>query len=350
MIKVGIVGVGNCASSFVQGVEFYRENQTETVGLARPNIGGYKVADIRPTVGFDVHPDKVGTDLSKSIWAGPNNAASIWNVPNLDAPVLPGPTLDGADGLRDVFRPLDADLGAGERVVEAMKECDVIVNWLPVGSTTATRWYADAALEANCAFVNAIPVPLAATPEWHHKYFEAGLPLLGDDIKSQIGATIVHRVLAQLFKDRGGSLDRTYQLNVGGNADFLNMHTDESRLVDKRASKQGAVTSIVELADGDVHIGPSDYVPFLRDQKVAFIRLEGRNFGGQKVEIEMRLAVEDSPNSAGIVVDAVRIAQVALDRGEGGAAPLWSAPLFKSPPMQFTDDNAQRILDEWIQQ
>jgi myo-inositol-1-phosphate synthase len=340
-IRVAIVGVGNCASSFIQGIEYYRTTG-DTAGLGRPNIGGYRVGDIRPVVGFDVHPDKVGTDLSKAIWAGPNNAASIWDVETLDAPVFAGPVLDGAAGLAEWFDPVDED---GVDVAGLLRGAgaDVVINWLPVGSTKATYLYAEAAIAAGCAFVNCIPVPLAATDKWASKFEAVNLPLLGDDIKSQIGATVIHRALAEIFTRRAGSgaLLRTYQLNVGGNADFKNMHGDESRLVDKRASKQGAVTSIADLADENVHIGPSDFVPFLQDQKVAFMRLEGTNFGGHPVEIELRLAVQDSPNSAGVVVDAVRAAQVALDAQIGGALETLSAPLFKAPPGENLNSDSE---------
>lgn len=348
-IRVAIVGVGNCASSFVQGLSYYRDSNSD-VGLRRPDVGGYRVEDIVPVVAFDVHPEKVGLDLSKAIHAGQNCALHFYETPNLDATVYLGPVLDGADGLSEWFNPMIGGDIRNDDVAQILAEhrVDVVINWLPVGSTQATYAYAYAAIMAGCAFVNAIPVPLAADPVWANRFAAANLPILGDDIKSQVGATILHRVLAEMFEKRGGTLDRTYQLNVGGNGDFLNMRTGEDRLVDKRASKTGSVLAVSSVKPENVHIGPSDYIPWLEDTKVAFVRLEGRAFAGVPLDIEVRLSVQDSPNAAGVVVDGVRAAKLALDAGLAGAIVEPSTVLFKAPPDNVDDAEAYLLFDEWV--
>jgi myo-inositol-1-phosphate synthase len=343
-IRVGLVGIGNCASSFVQGLHYYRDAASgEAVpGLMSPDLGGYRVRDIAVVSAFDVTAAKVGRDLSEAILAEPNNTQVFAAVPATGVTVRRGPTHDG------IGRYLEGVIAESpEPVADVAAELtrtgtQVLVSYLPVGSQAATEFYAECALQAGCAFVNCIPVFIASNPEWAERFAAKGLPIVGDDIKSQVGATIVHRVLANLMRERGVRLDRTYQLNFGGNADFLNM-LERERLESKKLSKTRAVTSQLDtpLAPGDVHVGPSDHVPWLTDRKWAHIRLEGTAFGGVPLNIELKLEVWDSPNSAGIVIDAVRCARLALDRGLGGALEGPSSYFMKSPPRQFTDTEAR---------
>jgi len=350
-LRVGIVGVGNCASSFVQGLAHYRDcrDNAPLPGLLRPEVGGYHVRDIGVSAAFDVSAAKVGRDLSEAILARPNNTFRFASVPHFSVPVHRGPTLDGLGHyLQGDVEESDAEPVAVAEVLERTNT-HVLVSYLPVGSQRATEWYAEQALEAGCAFVNCIPVFIASNPTWVRRFEERGLPIVGDDIKSQVGATIVHRVLANLFRERGVRLDRTYQLNFGGNADFLNM-LERERLASKKISKTQAVTSQfdIPLSPDNIHVGPSDYVPWLSDRKVAYIRLEGTAFGGVPLNMELRLEVWDSPNSAGIVIDAVRCAKLALDRGVGGALVGPSSYFMKSPPEQFTDEEARRRTARFI--
>lgn len=350
-LRVGIVGVGNCASSFVQGLSYYRDvHDNEPVpGLLRPEIGGYRIADIGISAAFDVNATKVGRDVSDAIFARPNNTHRFAEVAPTGVKVRRGPTLDGLGRyLRDMIEESE------EPEVDVAAELErtkthVLVSYLPVGSQRATEFYAERALEAGCAFVNCIPVFIASDPAWCRRFQERGLPLVGDDVKSQVGATIVHRVLTTLFRDRGVRLDRTYQLNFGGNTDFQNM-LERERLESKKISKTRAVTSqmAVPMDPQNIHIGPSDHVPWLTDRKWAHIRLEGTGFGGLPLNVELKLEVWDSPNSAGVVVDAVRCAKVALDRGIGGPLVGPSSYLMKSPPQQFTDEEARERTARFI--
>jgi len=350
-LRVGIVGVGNCASSFVQGLSYYRDalDNEPVPGLLRPEIGGYRISDIAVSAAFDVSAAKVGRDLSEAVFAAPNNTHRFAEVPRTGVTVKRGPTLDGLG--RYLREEIDE---SGEPVVDVTAELErtgthVLVSYLPVGSQRATEFYAERALEAGCAFVNCIPVFIASDPAWAKRFQERGLPLVGDDIKSQVGATIVHRVLTNLFRERGVRLDRTYQLNFGGNTDFLNM-LERERLESKKISKTRAVTSqmAVPMESGDIHIGPSDHVPWLTDRKWAHIRLEGTGFGGMPLNIELKLEVWDSPNSAGVVVDAVRCAKLAMDRGIGGPLVGPASYLMKSPPQQFTDEEARERTSRFI--
>jgi myo-inositol-1-phosphate synthase len=350
-VKVAIAGVGNCASSLVQGVEYYREaDPAQNVpGLMHVVLGGYHVGDLEFVAAFDVDSAKVGTDLSKAISAGHNNTVRFAQVGHLDVTVQRGPTYDG---LGQYYR-IDVEESPEDPVdvAEVLRSsgADVLVSYLPVGSDAAQRFYAQACLDAGVAFVNAIPVFIASDPEWAAKFEAAGVPIIGDDIKSQVGSTIVHRVLTRLFEDRGLALDRTYQLNFGGNMDFKNM-LERERLVSKKVSKTQAVTSQIEnyvLDADDVHIGPSDHVPWLEDRKWAYIRMEGRNFGDVPLNIELKLEVWDSPNSAGVIIDAVRCAKVALDRKIGGPLIGPSAYFMKSPPVQYHDEEAHLLVEEF---
>jgi myo-inositol-1-phosphate synthase len=350
-VKVAIVGVGNCASSLIQGVEYYREaNEEEFVpGLMHVNLGGYHIRDIEFVAAFDVDKDKVGKDLSEAIWAGQNNTVKFADVPNLSVKVERGMT---HDGIGKFLEPLiEKAPGATADVVQILKDthADVLVNYLPVGSEEATKWYVEQALNAGVAFVNCIPVFIAREDYWQRRFQKAGLPIIGDDIKSQVGATIVHRMLTHLFRERGVRLERTYQLNFGGNTDFLNM-LERDRLMSKKISKTRSVTSQLDYSIGDdnVHIGPSDYVPWLDDRKWAYIRLEGRGFGDVPLNAELKLEVHDSPNSAGIVIDAVRCARLALDHGLSGALEGPSSYFMKSPPIQYPDSDAHRLTEEFI--
>ena len=350
-VRVAIIGVGNCASSLVQGVEYYK-NAAETdlvPGLMHVSLGGYHIRDIEFSAAFDVVTTKVGKDLSEAIWAYPNNTIKFADVPRLNVQVQRGMTHDGLGKyLREVVEKAP---GPTADIVSILKDTrtDVVVSYLPVGSEMATKWYAEQILEAGVGFVNCVPVFIASQEYWANRFVEHGLPIIGDDIKSQVGATITHRALASLFVDRGVHLDRTYQLNFGGNMDFYNM-LERERLESKKISKTGAVTSMLpySLDDGDVHVGPSDYVPWLTDRKWAHIRMEGRAFGDVPLNVEVKLEVWDSPNSAGVVIDAVRCIKLALDRGLSGPLVGPSAYLMKTPPQQFSDDVARRMIEEFI--
>jgi myo-inositol-1-phosphate synthase len=349
-IRVAIAGVGNCASSLVQGVEYYRDaDPADAVpGLMHVELGGYHVADVEFVAAFDVDAAKVGLDLGKAVFAGLNNTIKFSEVPELGVTVQRAPTLDG---FGEFYKenaeesPLDpVDVADALRAARA----EVLVSYLPVGSEQAQRYYAEACLATGVAFINAIPVFIASDPAWAARFEEAGVPIIGDDIKSQVGATIVHRTLARLFEDRGTTIDHTYQLNFGGNMDFMNM-LERSRLKSKKISKTQSVTSQIDqgITDRDVHIGPSDHVPWLEDRKWAFIRLEGRNFGDVPLTVELKLEVHDSPNSAGVIIDAVRCAKLALDRGIGGPLLGPSGYFMKSPPVQFRDEEAHRMVEQF---
>jgi myo-inositol-1-phosphate synthase len=350
-IRVAIIGVGNCASSLIQGVHFYRKaDETATIpGLMHVRLGGYHVGDIEFSAAIDVDADKVGQDLSQAIWAGQNNTFKFSEVPYLGVPVLRGQTLDGL-GTYLAKRITEAP-GEPVDLARVLKETrtDVVISYLPVGSEQATRYYVPQILDAGCAFVNCVPVFIAREPEWQQRFAARGLPIVGDDIKSQVGATILHRVLVNLFKDRGVVLERTSQLNVGGNMDFYNM-LDRSRLESKKISKTNAVTSQLpyELDKDNVFIGPSDYIPWLLDRKWAHIRLEGRTFGDVPLNVELKLEVWDSPNSAGVVIDALRCARLGLDRGLAGTLEAPSSYFMKSPPVQHPDDIARNLTEAFI--
>jgi myo-inositol-1-phosphate synthase len=350
-VRVAIIGVGNCASSLVQGVTYYRDADASSLvpGLMHVTLGGYHISDIEFSLAVDIDADKVGKDLSEAIFAGQNNTIKFADVPHLDVPVVRGNTLDGL-GHYLAQRIAEAP-GQPADLARLLRETrtDVVVNYLPVGSEAATRWYVEQALEAGCAFVNCIPVFIGREPEWQRRFAEAGLPIIGDDIKSQVGATIVHRALVNLFKDRGVIVERTSQLNVGGNMDFYNM-LERSRLESKKESKTNAVTSQLpyELVPENVHVGPSDYVPWLTDRKWAHIRVEGRTFGDVPLTVELKLEVWDSPNSAGVVMDALRCAKLGLDRGLRGTLEGPSAYFMKSPPAQHTDDEARDMTEAFI--
>ena len=358
-IRVAIVGVGNCASSLVQGIHHYRGRAAEdAVGLLRPEIGGYSPADLEVVAAFDVDLRKVGKDVSEAILEPPNCTTVFCpEVPKSGVRVRMGRRLDGvADHMADhpearSFVVSDEPDARREDVVEALREAraQVLVNYLPVGSEEAARFYAECALEADCALVNCIPVFLASDPAFAARFEERGLPMVGDDIKAQLGATITHRALTDLFRARGVKIDHTYQLNTGGNTDFLNM-LERSRLASKKESKTEAVQSVAgeRLADDDIHVGPSDYVAWQNDNKVCFLRLEGRLFGDVPMNLELRLSVEDSPNSAGVAIDAIRLAKLALDRGHAGPLEAASAWLMKHPPRQMRDDDARARLEAWI--
>jgi myo-inositol-1-phosphate synthase len=348
-VRVGIVGAGNCASSFVQGLQYYRDARDETPipGLMSNSVGRYRPRDISIASAFDIHAGKVGRDVSEALLAEPNNTRLFAEVPPTGVKVERGPTLDGiGEYLREDIIESDAPVAD---VTEVLRRTgtEILVSYLPVGSQRATEWYATRALEAGCAFVNCIPVFIASDERWRKRFERARLPLLGDDIKSQVGATIVHRVLASLFRDRGVRLDRTYQLNFGGNSDFKNM-LERERLVSKKLSKTRSVTSQVDVAPESIHVGPSDHVEWLTDRKMAYIRLEGTAFGGSPLAIELKLEVWDSPNSAGVVIDAVRCAKLALDRGLGGAIVGPSSYFMKSPPQQFPDHVARELTLEFM--
>ena len=350
-IRAAIVGVGNCASSLVQGVEYYRNADPESrvPGLMHVQFGDYHVGDIDFVAAFDVDAKKVGEDLSHAIFASENNTIKISDVPLSGITVQRGPTLDGLG--KYYSETITESSEDAVDVVAALREsqADVLVCYLPVGSEDAAKFYAQCAIDAKVAFVNALPVFIAGTPEWAKKFEDAGVPIIGDDIKSQIGATITHRVLTKLFEDRGVTVDRTYQLNVGGNMDFKNM-LERERLESKKISKTQSVTSQMQRDIGarNVHIGPSDYVQWLDDRKWAFIRLEGRNFGDVPLSLEYKLEVWDSPNSAGIIIDALRAAKIAQDRGIGGPILSASSYFMKSPPVQYSDDDAMAAVEDFI--
>jgi myo-inositol-1-phosphate synthase len=349
-IRLAIAGVGNCASSLVQGIEYYRSADPDerVPGLMHVMLGGYHVGDVEVVAAFDVDANKVGLDVSKAIFAAPNNTVRFSDVDDLNVEVQRGPTLDGfGEYYRQTCEESPAepvDVAAALREAKA----HVLVSYLPVGSEHAQKYYAQACLDAGVAFVNAIPVFIASDPEWAARFEAAGVPIIGDDIKSQVGATIVHRTLARLFEDRGTTIDHTYQLNFGGNMDFMNM-LERPRLKSKKISKTQSVTSQIDrgISDHDVHIGPSDHVPWLDDRKWAFIRLEGRNFGDVPLTVELKLEVHDSPNSAGVIIDAVRCAKLALDRGIGGPLLGPSGYFMKSPPVQYRDDEARQLVDDF---
>ncbi len=351
-VRVAIVGVGNCASSLVQGVYYYQDAEDDDFipGLMHVNLGGYHIRDIEFVAAFDVDADKVGKDLSQAIFAGQNNTYVFHQPPYLGVEVMRGPTMDGLGYyLRQVIEESPEEPVDVARVLRE-SGAEVLINYLPVGSEQAVRWYMEQALEAGVAVVNAMPVFIASDPAWRQRFYDAGLPIIGDDIKSQVGATITHRILTRLFENRGVRIDRTYQLNFGGNTDFLNM-LERSRLESKKISKTQAVTSQLtesELPPENIHVGPSDYVPWLQDRKWAHIRIEGTTFGNVPLNIELKLEVWDSPNSAGVIIDAVRCAKLGLDRGLKGALVAPSAYFKKSPPVQFTDDEARKKLEDFI--
>jgi len=351
-VRVAIVGVGNCAASLVQGVQYYHDaDETKTVpGLMHVRFGPYHVRDVNFVAAFDVDAKKVGFDLSEAIFASENNTIKIADVPPANVTVQRGPTLDGIG--KYYAETIEVSDAEAVDVVKALKDAkvDVMVSYLPVGSEEADKFYAQCAIDAGVAFVNALPVFIASDPVWAEKFRAAGVPIVGDDIKSQVGATITHRVMAKLFEDRGVQLDRTMQLNVGGNMDFLNM-LERSRLESKKISKTQAVTSNLqrEFNTKDVHIGPSDHVGWLDDRKWAYVRLEGRAFGDVPLNLEYKLEVWDSPNSAGVIIDAVRAAKIAKDRGIGGPVVAASAYLMKSPPQQLPDDVARERLETFIE-
>jgi myo-inositol-1-phosphate synthase len=352
-VRVAIIGVGNCASSFVQGVQYYAgADPSEPVpGLMHVDLGGYHVRDIEFSAAFDIDADKVGKDLSEAIWSGQNNTIEFAEVPKLDVEVQRGMTHDGLG--KYLKEKITKAPGETANIVEVLKETrtDVVVSYLPVGSEEATKWYVEQVLEAGCGFVNCIPVFIASQEYWGNRFRQKGLPVIGDDIKSQVGATIVHRTLARLFGDRGVKMSRTSQLNVGGNMDFYNM-LERDRLESKKISKTNAVTSIMDeqLRPDEVYIGPSDYVPWLTDRKWAHIRVEGQAFGDVPLNIELKLEVWDSPNSAGIVIDAVRLCKLALNNGVGGPLEAPASYLMKSPPVQVPDSVAREDTERFIEQ
>jgi myo-inositol-1-phosphate synthase len=350
-VRVAIIGVGNCASSLVQGLEFYKNtpDDASVPGLMHVNLGGYHISDIEITLGIDINVTKVGKDVSEAIFADPNNTFKFSEVPHLNAPVVRGMTHDGLG--KYLSQVIVKAPGPTADIVRLLKETktDVVVSYLPVGSEMATKWYVEQIIEAGCAFVNAIPVFIASSEYWGKRFREAGLPILGDDIKSQVGATILHRVLTSLFVDRGVRIDRTYQLNFGGNTDFMNM-LERERLESKKISKTGAVTSMIpyDIGADNVHVGPSDYVPWLTDRKWCYIRMEGTTFGNVPLNLEAKLEVWDSPNSAGVIIDAVRCAKLALDRGLSGPIVGPSSYFFKTPPQQFKDNICLELTEAFI--
>ncbi|MFL5944429.1 MAG: inositol-3-phosphate synthase [Gaiellaceae bacterium] len=352
-VRVALVGVGNCANSLLQGVEYYKEAPDDQFvpGLMHVNLGGYHVSDIEFTAAFDVTTDKVGKDLADAIWAHPNDTIKFADVPQTGIKVERGMTHDGLG--KYVSQVVTKAPGETSDVVGILRDTktDVVVNYLPVGSEMATKWYAEQVLEAGCAMVNCMPVFIARESDWQRRFADKGLPIIGDDIKSQVGATITHRVLTSLFRERGVRLDKTMQLNVGGNSDFLNM-LERDRLESKKISKTNAVTSMLDydLGAQNVHVGPSDYVPWLTDRKWAYIRMEGSSFGDVPLNLELKLEVWDSPNSAGIVIDAVRLAKLALNNGVAGALEGPSSYLMKSPPKQVPDDDAYEATESFIRE
>ena len=349
-INVAIIGVGNCASSLVQGVNKYKEVQGDQKipGLMHNELGGYSVGDINIVAAFDVDEDKVGVDLSEAIFTNNNNSLKFYDVPKTGVEVNRGMTHDGLGKYLSTM--VKKASGSTSDITGILKErkVDVVINYLPVGSEQATKWYVEQVLAAKCAFVNCIPVFIAREEYWQNRFVEAGVPIVGDDIKSQVGATIVHRVLTRLFQDRGVKIDNTYQLNFGGNTDFLNM-LERERLLSKKISKTNAVKSQLEqeIDSNNIHIGPSDHVPWLEDRKWAYIRIEGTSFGDLPLNVELKLEVEDSPNSAGVAVDAIRCAMIAKDRGISGSVESASAYFMKSPSIQFTDEEAREMVDNF---
>ncbi len=360
-IKIAIAGIGNCASSLIQGIEYYKnKNDQEAIGLMHWEIGGYKPSDIEVVSAFDIDKRKVGKDIAEAVFELPNCTTIFCReIPKKGVPVKMGVVLDGfADHMKNygekyTFLLAEQKEATKEEIVKELKEsgAEILLNYLPVGSEKAVRFYTDCALEAGVGFINNMPVFIASDPEWEQRFKEKGIPIIGDDIKAQMGATIVHRVLTNLFKNRGAKLERTYQLNTGGNTDFLNM-LDRNRLASKKESKTEAVQSQtkIRLKDENVHIGPSDWVPWQKDNKICFIRMEGKLFGDVPMNLELRLSVEDSPNSAGVAIDAIRCCKLALERGQGGALYSPSAYFMKHPPKQFTDDEAYRMMEEFIEE
>jgi myo-inositol-1-phosphate synthase len=350
-VRVAIIGVGNCASSLVQGVHYYRDaKDTDTVpGLMHVNLGGYHVNDIEFTLGIDINVTKVGKDLSEAVFASPNNTYKFTDVPHMNVPVVRGMTHDGLG--KYLSEVIEKAPGPTADIVGLLRETktDVVLNFLPVGSEMATKWYVEQAIDAGCAFVNGIPVFIASSEYWSKRFRDAGLPILGDDVKSQVGATILHRAMTSLFVDRGVRIDRTYQLNFGGNTDFLNM-LERERLESKKISKTGAVTSMIpyELGKNNIHVGPSDHVPWLTDRKWCYIRMEGTTFGDVPLNVETKLEVWDSPNSAGVMIDAVRCAKIALDRKLSGPIIGPSSYFFKTPPKQFKDSVCLEMTEAYI--
>lgn len=350
-VRVAIVGIGNCANALVQGVHYYQNAalDEEIPGLMHATVGGYHVSDIEISAAIDVVEGKVGKDLSEAMWAFPNDTIKFADVPKLKVPVSRGMTHDGIG--KYLSQKVRKAEGPTDDIIGILRDTgtDVVVNFLPVGSEMATKWYVEQAIEAGCAFVNGIPVFIASSPYWSKRFEAAGLPIIGDDVKSQVGATISHRVLTNLFVDRGVHLDRTYQLNFGGNMDFYNM-LERDRLESKKISKTNAVTSQLpyDIGEENVHVGPSDYVPWLTDRKWCHIRMEGRAFGDVPLNLEMKLEVWDSPNSAGVIIDAVRCAKLGLDRGIGGPLNAPASYFMKTPPVQYTDDVARRLTEVFI--
>ena len=350
-IRVAIVGVGNCANSLVQGVTYYKDAaiDQEIPGLMHAVVGGYHINNVKFVAAFDVDAKKVGLDLSEAIWASENNTIKFSDVAKTGVPVLRGVTLDGLG--KYYKETIQESPAVPVDVVATLKaeQVDVLICYLPVGSEEAAKYYAQCALDAGCAFVNALPVFIASDPVWARKFEDAGLPIVGDDIKSQVGATITHRIMAKLFQDRGVHLDRTYQLNVGGNMDFKNM-LERDRLESKKISKTNSVTSQLDhdMGEKNVHIGPSDYIPWLDDRKWAYVRLEGRAFGDVPLNLEYKLEVWDSPNSAGVIIDALRCAKIGLDRNVGGALLSPSSYFMKTPPVQYTDEQAHNKVEDFI--
>jgi len=350
-INVAIVGVGNCSSSLVQGVHYYGKAKDDEFvpGLMHVNLGGYHISDINFVAAFDIDKNKVGKDLARAIYTEPNNTFKFCEVPTTGVKVNRGMTHDGLGHY--LSKIIEKAPGPTADIVKILKEThtDVVINYLPVGSEEATKWYIEQVLDAGCGFINCIPVFIAREKYWQQRFEQRGLPVIGDDIKSQVGATIAHRVLTRLFGDRGVKLERTYQLNFGGNTDFYNM-LERERLESKKISKTTAVTSQLdyEMKPDDIHVGPSDYVPWLLDRKFCHIRMEGRTFGDVPLNLELKLEVWDSPNSAGVVIDAIRCCKLALDRGLKGALISPSSYFMKSPPVQYTDDQARRNVEEFI--
>ncbi len=350
-INVAIIGVGNCASSLVQGIQFY-QNASENdfvPGLMHVNLGGYHISDINFVAAFDIDKNKVGKDLAEAIFVKPNNTFKFCDVPKLGVNVDRGMLHDGLG--KYLSQIIEKAPGQTANIVKILKETetDVVINYLPVGSEMATKWYVEQILNAGCGMINCIPVFIARQKDWGEKFADRGLPIIGDDIKSQVGATIVHRVLTRLFRDRGVKMEKTYQLNFGGNTDFLNM-LERERLESKKISKTNAVTSQLDytLPSDDIHVGPSDYVPWLQDRKFCHIKMEGRTFGDVPLDLELKLEVWDSPNSAGVVIDAIRCCKLAMDQGIGGALIEPSSYFMKSPPVQFSDSKARDMVEEFI--
>jgi len=350
-INVAIIGVGNCCSSLVQGIHYYKKaKDVEFVpGLMHVNLGGYHISDINFVAAFDIDKNKVGKDLGKAIYVSPNNTYRFCDVPELGVKVERGMTHDGLG--KYLSQIIEKAPGQTADIVKILKDTktDIVISYLPVGSEAATKWYVEQILDAGCGFINCIPVFIAREKYWQQRFADRGLPVIGDDIKSQVGATITHRVLTRLFRERGVRLERTYQLNFGGNTDFLNM-LERERLESKKISKTNAVTSQLDykLDPNDIHVGPSDYVPWLTDRKFCQLRMEGRTFGDVPLNLELKLEVWDSPNSAGVVIDAIRCCKLAMDRGMKGAITAPSAYFMKSPPVQHTDDEARRLTEEFI--